>query len=101
LWRKASLLAALAPKLNHEAYNIVSGVGPTLRDFATAVRATLPEAEISVGPGENPMELAANYAAIFDISRAREELGFAPRFDLIAGVQDYVDRIRAMNWNMP
>jgi UDP-glucose 4-epimerase len=95
------VLAALAPKLNHEAYNIASGVGRTLRDFATAVRAALPEAEISVGPGENPMELAVNYAAIFDISRARGELGFAPKFDLVAGVQDYVDRIRAMNWNKP
>jgi UDP-glucose 4-epimerase len=95
------VLAALASKLNHEAYNIASGVGQTLRDFAAAVRAALPEAEISIGPGENPMELAVNYAAIFDISRAREELGFAPKFDLIAGVQDYVDRIRAMNWNKP
>ena len=56
---------------------IASGHGQALRGFA----ATLPEANISGGPGENPMELAVNCAAIFDVSQARLELGLAPKFD--------------------
>lgn len=93
---EALVQAALAPRLDHAAYNIASGEGRTLREFAEAVKAAIPGAEIEIGPGLNPLGFDVNYYAIYDISRARHDFGFAPRFDLRAGVRDYVARLRAL-----
>jgi len=88
--------ATLADTLPHAAYNIASGVGRTLHQFADAVRGAIPNADIEIGPGLNPLGFSVNRAAIFDISRAQRDFGFRPRFDLGAGVRDYVDRLRRM-----
>jgi len=86
--------AALAERLPHAAYNIASGVGRTLADFAAAVKQALPAARIDVGPGLNPLGHNVHYYAIYDVTRAREDLGFSPRFDLTAGVARYVETLR-------
>jgi UDP-glucose 4-epimerase len=90
------VLAALAEALPHAAYNIATGVGRTLLQFADAVRDAIPGAEIDIGPGLNPLGFSVNRAAIFDISRAQRDFGFKPRFDLKAGVRDYVEQLRRM-----
>ena len=91
------VLAATAKRLNHATYNIGSGKGQTLRQLADAVRAAVPEADIEVGPGLNPMGFDVHYYAILDISRARDDLGYAPRFGLAEGVRDYVRSLRGIN----
>ncbi|OGA67040.1 MAG: hypothetical protein A3G81_03265 [Betaproteobacteria bacterium RIFCSPLOWO2_12_FULL_65_14] len=88
------VLAAVAERLNRAAYNIGSGKGQTLRQFADAVRAAVPGADIEIGPGLNPMGFDVHYYAILDISRARDDLGYAPRFGLAEGVRDYVRSLR-------
>jgi UDP-glucose 4-epimerase len=93
---EALVQAALAPRLGFGAYNIASGKGQTIRQFADAVRAAIPGADIEVGPGLNPLGFDVHYYAIFDISRARDDFGFEPRFDLVTGVRDYVERLRTM-----
>lgn len=90
------VLAAMAKRLNRLAYNIGSGKGQTLRQFADAVRAAVPGADIEVGPGLNPMGFDVHYYAILDISRARDDLGYAPRFGLAEGVRDYVQSLRGI-----
>jgi UDP-glucose 4-epimerase len=90
------VLAALAERLNHEAYNIASGRGQTLRQFADAVRANVPGADIEVGPGLNPMGFDVHYYAIMDISRAKADFGYAPRFGFVEGVRDYVESLKGM-----
>lgn len=94
---EALVLAALADRLPHAAYNIASGRGQTMRDLADAVRAAIPGADIEIGPGLDPMALDVHYYAIFDITRAREDFGYVPHFDLLAGVADYVEALRRMN----
>ena len=47
--------AVLAEHLSFGAYNIASGKGQTIRQFADAVRAVVPGADIEVGPGLNPL----------------------------------------------
>jgi len=91
------VLAAVAERLNRAAYNIGSGKGQTLRQFADAVRAAVPGADIEIGPGLNPMGFDVHYYAILDISRARDDLGYAPRFGLAEGVRDYVRSLREIN----
>jgi UDP-glucose 4-epimerase len=93
---EALVQAALADRLGFGAYNIASGKGQTIRQFADAVRAVVPGADIEVGPGLNPLGFDVHYYAIFDISRAREDFGFEPKFDLISGVRDYVERLRSL-----
>jgi UDP-glucose 4-epimerase len=93
---EALVQAVLANRLNYGAYNIASGKGQTIREFADAVRAVIPDADIEVGPGLNPFGFDVHYYAIFDISRARKDFGWEPRFDLQAGVRDYVKRLRTL-----
>jgi UDP-glucose 4-epimerase len=90
---EAIVMATLAPKLGYDAYNIASGEGHTLREFAAAVRAEIPGAEIEIGPGSRQYGPHHNYA-IFDITRARTDLGWRPRFSIQAGVHDYVETLR-------
>jgi UDP-glucose 4-epimerase len=93
---EALVLAALAPRLGFGAYNIASGKGQTIRQFADAVRAVVPGADIEVGPGLNPLGFDVHYYAIFDISRARDDFGWTPKFDLVTGVRDYVARLETV-----
>lgn len=81
-------LACTAPVLNHTAYNIGSGTLATLKDFAREVRRVLPAADIEVGPGIS--EEWPNDKCLYDISRARADLGFEPRFAIGAAVEDYI-----------
>jgi UDP-glucose 4-epimerase len=90
---EAIVLAALAPKLGYDAYNIASGEGHTLREFADAVRAAIPGAQLEIGPGTREYGPHHNYA-IFDITRATTDLGWRPRFPIAAGVRDYVATLR-------
>jgi UDP-glucose 4-epimerase len=87
---EAIVLATLHEQPRYDAYNISRGVGTTLRDFADAVRAVIPGAAIEIGPGLDYHGLGANYCGIMDNTRARSDLGFVPRFDLVSGVAHYV-----------
>ncbi|MFN8702721.1 MAG: NAD-dependent epimerase/dehydratase family protein [Rhodospirillales bacterium] len=88
--------AALAEQLPHAAYNIASGAGCTLRQFADAVRAAIPGTVIEIGPGLNPLGFSVNRAGIFDTRRAQADFGFKPKFDLTSGVKDYVEALRRL-----
>ncbi len=90
---EAIVLATLAPKLGYDAYNVASGEGHTLREFAAAVRAEIPGAQLEIGPGTRGYGPHHNYA-IFDITRATTDLGWRPRFSIAAGVRDYVATLR-------
>lgn len=90
----AVVRAALHPAPRHRAYNISSNTGTTLHDFADAVRAAIPEARIEIGPGTDYHGLGVHYYGIMDNSRAREDLGFTPRYDLMQGVAHYVRTLR-------
>jgi UDP-glucose 4-epimerase len=87
------ILGCLASKssLSHQLFHIASGRGHTLRDFAAAVKQVFPEAEIEIGPGTNPRAGVGGLYLVFDISRAQEELGYAPEFTLPEAVKDWVD----------
>ncbi len=74
----------------YSAYNIASGQGLTLEDFSDAVRKVIPKADIEIGPGLDFFDMGVNYYAIFDTTRAREDLGFEPRFSLEESVRDYI-----------
>jgi UDP-glucose 4-epimerase len=94
-----SVVAAVdADRVDSRVYNIGSGTLITLHDVVAAARDVLADAvtsSVHIGPGLDPMRLGwANYG-LFDISRAREELGYQPAYDIAAGVADYVETLRS------
>src|SRR5579871_6362078 len=89
-------LAATAGKLTHRVFNIGSGVGGTLNDFAAVLRRHLPKADIRIGPGLNFLGMPYPTHGIYDISRAKAELGFNPQYDLEHGIADYLATLRRL-----
>ena len=90
-------LATVKTGLRSRVFNIGSGVGATLNDMAAVVRRHLPQARIEIGPGLNFLKSPYPMCSVYDISRAREELGFAPEFDMETGVADYIASLRRLN----
>ncbi len=80
-------LATVAPEVKSRVYNIGSGAGVTLQDFARVLRVHFPMADIDIGPGRTPSN-------IYDLTRARRELGYEPQFDLERGIADYLQRLK-------
>lgn len=84
-------LACVTKGVKHRLFNIGSGMASTLLDFADAVKKVYPQAEIEIGPGLDYLRMGFNLYSVYDISRARGELGFVPQYDLERGVRDYVE----------
>ena len=84
-------LACITEGVKHRLFNIGSGKASTLLDFAHAVKKVYPKAEIEIGPGLDYLNMGFNFYSVYDISRAKEELGFSPQYDLERGVRDYVE----------
>jgi UDP-glucose 4-epimerase len=93
---EAIVLATIKDRLAYDVYNVSRGVATTLGDFADAVRAEIPGAQIEIGSGLDYHGLGANYCGVMDNTRARTDLGFAPKFDLTRGVAHYVQTMRQL-----
>ena len=89
-------LATIADNPKSRVYNIGSGVGLTLNDFARVLRRHLPNADIKIGPGLNFLGMPYPASGIYDISRARAELGYAPEYDIEKGIADYLASLKRM-----
>ena len=94
-------VSAVLAALDHQAhrfdvYNVSSGVATTVAELANIVSELVPGAQLSVGPGlyrhGNRIELVRKGA--LDISRARDEFGWRPRFDIRSGLAAYVEALR-------
>jgi UDP-glucose 4-epimerase len=91
---KAIYLATMIEKPQDRLFNIGTGVGRRITDYAQAIRKHLPNADISIGPGLNFWGLPFPACGIFDTTRAREQLGFEAEFDLDRGIGAYIARLR-------
>lgn len=89
-------LACFAKDLTHRIFNIGSGKGSTLLEFANAVKKIYPKADIDIGPGLDFFKIGFNVYNVYDISRAQKELSFSPRYDLENGVRDYIETLRQL-----
>ncbi len=88
----AAVRAALGSKHPGGVFNIGSGVETTLADLAETIRETVPapaKAEIQTHRGGKGRRFC------MDISKARRELGFQPRFNLRTGLADWLQNEEA------
>jgi nucleoside-diphosphate-sugar epimerase len=83
-------LAYAAENPQRRLFNIGSGVLISYRDIAAAIEKLLSGARFRLidGVEENPLR---PFRGPLDISRAREELGFAPQYDLERGMRELVE----------
>lgn len=72
-------------------FNIGNGYVSTFDDVVEALGRAVHVGAIEIEAGEPPK----SKAHAMDIARARDQLGWAPRFTLSEGFADYVDEVRA------
>ncbi len=89
-------LATVTENPKSRIYNIGSGIGSTLKDFERILRRHIPTADIKIGPGLNFLGMPYPAHGVYDVSRAREELGFKPEYNLETGIADYLASLKMM-----
>ncbi len=77
-------------------FNIGTGRGVTLKDFAAVLKRIFPTAKIDMGDGLDFREGYKQSYCVFDIGRARAQLGYEPQYDLEGGIQDYIQSVRRL-----
>ncbi len=83
------VLALCAEKPTHKTFNIGTGSCVRVDDVAKAVKKFFPSFECDIGPGLWSSETLNSWVrGPLDISRAREELGYRPRYDIESGIAD-------------
>jgi UDP-glucose 4-epimerase len=90
------VLACLAETPKHRFFNISSGKGETLRHLAEVINSIVGKAWIEIGPGLNPLGTKDPNYLVLSIDRAREELGYLPKYGLEASVRDYIQTMRRL-----
>jgi UDP-glucose 4-epimerase len=88
---RAIALLMHAERLNHRIYNVSSGQLVRYGEVVDAINATVPGANITLPEGRNPGRPADTY---LDITRLRDDTGFAPEYDVEHAVPDYADWLR-------
>jgi nucleoside-diphosphate-sugar epimerase len=86
---RATALAASVEAPVQRVYNIAGGGQTRLADAAAIVRDAVPDADIEIGDGLLPLDQQGPW----DLSAAREELGYEPSWSLETGLRDYVDHL--------
>lgn len=94
---EATVLAATAKNPPSDVYVIGTGVGSTLRDFAVATQKQFPDFRGDIGPGLDHVGSGFLFYSIYDISRAKKELGYEPKCDIETSVARYVDAMKRLN----
>ena len=80
-----------APSLTHEAYNLNRGVQVSAQELVSAFREATPSANINLRTGnDTDMPQSSSSGRILDSSRIRDDLHFETRYDLIAGLEEYI-----------
>jgi UDP-glucuronate 4-epimerase len=74
------------------AYNIGGPAVLTMPEIATAARRALPGARITIVPGEDDVP---DVQTAFDLTLAKQKLGWAPTHDIAEGMLAYAEAIRA------
>jgi UDP-glucose 4-epimerase len=87
---RAIYLALKAPAPNVWTFNIGTGKAVTPRDFLNAAEKLFPKHRIDLGPGPSKLGRSKQSYCVFDISAAREHLGYQPLYSVDDGVRDYV-----------
>ncbi len=93
----AGLLLALDRDVHaFDVYHVASGAAPSLAQIVAILRELVPGADLAVGPGAYRFDerLGPVRKGALDVTRAREHLGYVPRFDIRAGLAATIEAQR-------
>ncbi|GAB3895956.1 hypothetical protein GCM10027612_49550 [Microbispora bryophytorum subsp. camponoti] len=92
---RALALLQTTATLRHRTYNVGGGRAVANREVAAAIGRAVPGAAPALLPGRSQGAPAVD--ACLDISRLREDTGYAAEWDLDGAMTDYVGWLRAGN----
>jgi nucleoside-diphosphate-sugar epimerase len=81
-----------AERLHYPSYHLGSGSLSTIRDFADVLTDHFPDASFEIEGGTDFYGGERNYYAFMDISRARADFGFDPKYSIREGLGDSLRR---------
>lgn len=81
----------MGENLRHTVYNVAGGKTVTSKDLADAVKRVIPDAQLAMKPGKGPTWRPNPYQ---DLTRAREDVGYEPQYDVFSGMADYLEWLR-------
>lgn len=90
----ATVLALEVPSLKHRVFNITMGTLTSPEDLIQAVKAVFPEARLRIGKSADASPALSNMTRHSSLKRAKEALGFVPRFPMPAAVRDLAEYLR-------
>ena len=86
---RSCILASHAATPEHKTFHISSGELKSYRQVVDTINELMPNADVEIGPGLDPMQLGMVGYSRLDISRARSELGYEPAYPLELAIPDY------------
>lgn len=88
--------ACFAENMAHRVFHIGTGKGESFRHLIEILDSIYGKVPIEIGPGLKPIG-PLQYYLVYDIDRARRELGYSPRYDdLEVAVRDYIETIKRL-----
>ncbi len=87
-------LLTLTEQLRHKIYNIGQGRATTNGELLAAVKQAVPACALELQEGRSPRWRQDVY---MDITRIKADTGYAPKYTVETGMQDYVAWLRAGN----
>lgn len=91
---KAIKLALKVKSVKHRIFN-TGGYLKTVKEVAEYIKSLIPDAVIEVKPGKLGWQMK------FDISRAKEELGYIPSYTVEEGIKEHINTIRKLRGLSP
>ncbi len=99
--------SAMVGRPRNFAYNIAYDRAYYMKEVVEAVKKIIPEADLSLGPGQWPSKgvpiprggISWPSNRHMNISRAKQDLGYNPAHDLDRGIREYFDWIKK-NWDL-
>jgi UDP-glucose 4-epimerase len=82
-------------KISQRIFLTTSGVMRTAAEVAETIKELIPDAKIDIGPELSEDEkINVKTRGALDISAAKEQLGYQPRYDLKTGITEYIEMFR-------
>ncbi|MFC1957800.1 NAD-dependent epimerase/dehydratase family protein, partial [Chloroflexota bacterium] len=93
---KAIGMIHLAPSLKHSIYNASCGELHSYGDFVEAIKEVIPGTQIKLGTTRSEKDVDHT---VLSIDRIKEDVGFAPDYDIKKGVKAYIEWVRDGKYN--
>lgn len=88
------VLAITTEKIKNEVFNITRGQGRSLREFVQILKTLVPNLEAEIG--EEALDEKRPKRGSLDISKAKELLGYEPKYSLEEGLAEYVAFVKSI-----